>query len=165
MSEAEREVNRHDQILPSPPGASRMQNKTISKLKAELGPIGILSDRRNYRLTELQELAENNNIETKMVRLREKKGWEGRQKGLLQVLWERGWIDEAQLDKYTIDAVTDGDGEVLEGAEDWSLKYLMATCLDFAKEMTALQHVGSQLGVSVIITPKFHAELIGWRGS
>jgi hypothetical protein len=51
-----------------------MQNKTISKLEAELGPIGILSDRRNYRLTELQELAENNNIETKMVRLREMKG-------------------------------------------------------------------------------------------
>jgi hypothetical protein len=37
--------------------------------------------------------------------------------------------------------------EVLEGAEDWSLKCcLMASCLDFAKEMTALQHVGSELG-------------------
>jgi hypothetical protein len=51
--------------------------------------------------------------------------------------------------------------EVLEGAEDWSLKCLMASCLDFAKAMTALQHVGSELGVSVIITPKFHAELAG----
>ena len=37
----------------------------------------------------------------------------------------------------------------------------MASCLDFAKAMTALQHVGSELGVSVIITPKFHAELAG----
>ena len=27
--------------------------------------------------------------------------------------------------------------------------------------MTALQHVGSQLSISVIITPKFHAELAG----
>jgi hypothetical protein len=44
---------------------------------------------------------------------------------------------------------------------DWSLKYLMSSCFDYAKEMTALQHVGSQLGVSVIITPKFHAELAG----
>ena len=161
LSEAERVLNRHDQILPSPPGASRMQNKAISKLIAELGPIGILSDRRTYRLTELQELARTNNIETKLVRTREKKGWEGRPKGLLQVLWERGWIDEAQLDKYTVDVATDGDGEALEGAEDWSLKCLMASCLDFAEEMTALQHVGKQLGVSVIITPKFHAELAG----
>jgi hypothetical protein len=37
----------------------------------------------------------------------------------------------------------------------------MASCLNFAEELTALQHVGQQLGVSVIITPKFHAELAG----
>ena len=138
-----------------------MRNKTISELKAELAPFDILNDRRNYRLVELQEHARNKGIETRVVRTREKKGWEGRPKGLLQVLWERGWIDEAQRDKYTMDVATDGDGEVLEGAEDWSLKCLMASCLDFAEEMTALQHVGSQLGVSVIITPKFHAELAG----
>ena len=161
MDHAERELNRHDRILPSPPGPSRMRNKTISELKAELAPFDILNDRRNYRLVELQEHARNKGIETRVVRTREKKGWEGRPKGLLQVLWERGWIDEAQRDKYTMDVATDGDGEVLEGAEDWSLKCLMASCLDFAEEMTALQHVGSQLGVSVIITPKFHAELAG----
>jgi hypothetical protein len=79
----------------------------------------------------------------------------------LQVLWERGWIDEGQLEKYTMDPATGNESKVLEGAEDWSLKCLMASCLDFAEEMTALQHVGSKLGVSVIITPKFHAELAG----
>ena len=162
MDQAEREHNRHDRILPSPPGPTRMRNKTISELKAELAPFNILNDRRSYRLVELQELARNKEIETRVVRTREKKGWEGRQKGLLQVLWERGWIDEAQLDRYTMDIATDGDrGEALEGAENWSLKFLMASCLDFAEEMTALQHVGNQLGVSVIITPKFHAELAG----
>ena len=103
----------------------------------------------------------NHNIDTKIQKTRVKKGWEGQPKGLLQVLWERGWIDEGQLEKYTIEPATDDDGEVLEGAEDWSLKCLMASCLDFAEEMTALQHVGSELGVSVIITPKFHAELAG----
>jgi hypothetical protein len=51
--------------------------------------------------------------------------------------------------------------EVLEGNKDWSLMCLMASCLDFAEEMTALQHVGGKLGVSVTITPKFHAELAG----
>jgi hypothetical protein len=60
-----------------------------------------------------------------------------------------------------MEPATDDDGKVLEGAEDWSLKCLMASCLDFAEEMTALQHVGSELGVSVIIMPKFHAELAG----
>jgi hypothetical protein len=37
----------------------------------------------------------------------------------------------------------------------------IASCLDFAEEMTALQHVRNELGVSVIITPKFHTELAG----
>ena len=37
----------------------------------------------------------------------------------------------------------------------------MASCLDFAEEMTALQHVGKELGVSVIISPEFHAKMVG----
>jgi hypothetical protein len=35
-------------------------------------------------------------------------------KGLLQVPWERGWIDEGQLEKYTMDTATNNDGKVLE---------------------------------------------------
>ena len=37
----------------------------------------------------------------------------------------------------------------------------MASCLDFAEEMTALQHVGHELGVSILTTPKFHAKMAG----
>ena len=141
---------------------AQTRNKTIQELKIDLAALNVvLSERRQYRLAELQQIATNHNIDTKIQKTRVKKGWEGQPKGLLQVLWERGWIDEGQLEKYTIEPATDDDGEVLEGAEDWSLKCLMASCLDFAEEMTALQHVGSELGVSVIITPKFHAELAG----
>jgi hypothetical protein len=68
----------------------------------------------------LQELTRTNSIETKIVRTREKKGWEGQLKGLLQVLWDRGWIDEGQLQKYTMVPATDDDGQVLDGAEEWS---------------------------------------------
>ena len=67
-------------------------------------------------------------------------------KGLLQVLCERAWIDEGQVERHTMDPTTDDYGEVLDGAEEWSLRVLMASCLDFAKEMTALQHVGNELG-------------------
>ena len=103
---------------------------------------------------ELQELAKTNNVDIKIIQTQEKKGWQGQPKGLVQVLWERGWIDEANFEKYTMDPVTDCDGEVPEGAEEWSLRVLMASlCIDFAEEMTALQHVGNELGVSVIISP------------
>lgn len=161
MSPQERELNREDRVLPPPPGILRMRNKTIAELKLELAPFNILSDRRHYRLTELQQFARDNNVDPKVERTREKKGWIGQPKGLMQVLWERGLIDESNLDKYTMEIAKDDNGENLDGAECWSLKYLMASCLDFAGELTALQHVGQVLGVSVLITPKFHAEMAG----
>ena len=40
-----------------------------------------------------------------------------------------------------MDLAKNGDGNVLEDAENWSLKYIMASCLDFAEELTALQYV------------------------
>jgi hypothetical protein len=100
-------------------------------------------------------------LDPKVERTREKKGWIGQPKGLMQVLWERGWIDENNIDKYTMDIAKDNEGEDIEGAKNWSLKCLMASCLDFAEEMTALPHVGHALGVSVLITPKFHAKMAG----
>jgi hypothetical protein len=130
-------------------------------LRNELAPLKILSEQRQYRLAELRDFARSNNIDLKKLKTREKKGWEGQLKGLLQVLWERGWIDHDHYDRYRMDPATNEDGEVLEGAEYMSLQCLMACCLDFAEERTALQHVGDELGAAVIITPKFHAELAG----
>ena len=118
-----------------------MRNKTIAELKAELGPLDVLNDRRQYRLAKLQQIARDKNLETRVERSRERKGWVGQPKGLLQVLWEQGWINEGQLERYTIDEAKDSNGEVLEDAGSWSLKYLMASCLNFAEETTALQHV------------------------
>ena len=43
----------------------------------------------------------------------------------------------------------------------YSLRSLMSECLDFKEEETALNYLGSQLGVQVLLTPKFHAELTG----
>ena len=156
-------MNRHDRIpLPPAPGIPQKRNKTIAELKAELGPLNVLNEnRQQYRLKELQGMARAKDVDITTNVTRERKGWQGQPKGLLQVLWERGWIDTGNLDKYTIDPATDADGKVLEGAEQWSLRCLMARCLDFAEELTALQHVGKELGVSVIISPKFHAELAG----
>ena len=45
--------------------------------------------------------------------------------------------------------------------EPSSLQYLMGCCTDFKEEETALQHLGSQLGLKVVFTPKFHCEFAG----
>ncbi|KAI2500758.1 hypothetical protein MHU86_13737 [Fragilaria crotonensis] len=161
MSPQERELNRDDRILHLRQAFRECETKpSLNSNRSSL--LNILSNRRQYRLTELQQIARDNNLDPKVERTREKKGWLGQPKGLMQVLWERGWIDEGNIDKYTMDIAKDkNDGEDMEDAENWSLKYLMASCLDFAEEMTALQHVGHALGVSVLITPKFHAEMAG----
>jgi hypothetical protein len=63
------------------------------------------------------------------------------------------------LDKYTLD----GRKDTVTGKIDlqYSLRHLLSECMDFKHEETALQHLGTQLGVSVKLTPKFHAELVG----
>ena len=84
-------------------------------------------------------------------------GWVGKQKGLLQVLWERGWIDESRLDDYAI-IKKDYAGAV---DKELSLQCIMESCLDFADEMTELQSMGEKMGVRVISTTKFHAGMAG----
>ena len=63
------------------------------------------------------------------------------------------------LDKYTVD----GKKDTISGRIDlqYSLRHLIAECTDFKDEETALQFLGSQLGIKVLLTPKFHAELAG----
>jgi hypothetical protein len=68
MATEERELNRHDRILPPLPGNPRTRNKTIAERKAELVPLYILNDRHQYWLMELQELARSKNIDTKTIR-------------------------------------------------------------------------------------------------
>jgi hypothetical protein len=41
------------------------------------------------------------------------------------------------------------------------LRSLLGKCKDFKEEETALQFLGTQLGVTVFLTPKFNAELAG----
>jgi hypothetical protein len=40
-----------------------------------------------------------------------------------------------------------------------SLRQILANCRDFKEEEMVLQHKGRQLGVKVLLSPKFHAEL------
>ncbi len=73
-------------------------------------------------------------------------GWKRKQRGLLQSLWEQGWINEASRSDCTIDRKTD-----LLGIQQMStsLKYLMANCTDFNLEESLLQSIGHQMGAMI----------------
>ena len=83
-------------------------------------------------------------------------GWQGKAKGLLQVLWERGFIDTTNIEKYTMNGRQDACGVLMP---ETSLKNLMANCVDFEEEESLLQANGHEMGVLVDRTPKCHCEL------
>jgi hypothetical protein len=77
----------------------------------------------------------------------------------MQVLWERGLIDPSSLEQYTLD----GRSNPITGQVNLqsSPRHILANCNDFKDKETALEYLGTQLGVTVKLTPKFHAELAG----
>jgi hypothetical protein len=78
-------------------------------------------------------------------------GWEGKAKGLFQVLWERGFIQGTDVNTFWL--------YTLKGKKDqfgnydlaYSLPYLMPSCTDSDEEETVLQTMGQSMGVKVAL--------------
>ena len=90
-------------------------------------------------------------------------------KGLLQVLWERGWINKARLSNYTNDGREDQkeDGVLKAEHEQFSLRHLMRSCPDFQDELSAMEHLAQVLSSPtaaihmVLLSTKYHCEIAG----
>ncbi len=82
-------------------------------------------------------------------------GWQGVPKGLLQVLWERGFIDSKMWRHYHR-RVLDDNNDMMEVL---SLEHLMSGFTDFVNEVSQLKYVCEQLGVRALFTTKYHAEI------
>lgn len=143
------------------PSKQKRTNKTKIQLIAEISNISILptTDPSKFKLSDLQKIATKLNlpIQKNIDKKRITKGWSGQPKGLIQVLWERGWIDVNNISEYKL-AAKNEDGE---NVPEYSLVELMASCHDFAEEISELEAVGEKLGVNVVITTKYHAEIAG----
>ena len=153
MSQEEREGNRHDVIEDDEPNNIP---KIRAELIVELQSKGINVKGKNKK--ELVALAEQNGIAATRQVKKVREGWEGKSKGLLQILWERGLIDGSKHTGYTLDGKKDANGII---DLNTSLRHLMGVCSDFVNEKGMMEFVGVKLGVEVILTPKCHAELAG----
>ena len=156
LPQEQQAIQRHDR----PTGKIKLVERSKKQLLEALNAKGVtLQQQRGYSKKELQDFARNNQIELHDRKEKVTPGWEGKPKGLLQVLGERGLIERASLEKYTLE----GRKDVITGNVDlrYSLRSLLGNCRDFKEEETALQYLGTQLGVTVLLTPKFHAELAG----
>ena len=156
LSAEQREQQRHDR----PTGKIKRVERSKKMLVNALSDVGVsFQQQRNYTKKELQDFARIGGVDLFEEKEQIIAGWQGQPKGLLQVLWERGLIPEHSLERYTLD----GRKDTITGVVDlhYSLRNLLAECTDFKEEETALQYLGTQLGVTVQLTPKFHAELAG----
>ena len=153
MTQQQREERRHDKVL---------EGETVTRqyTKAEL--LRHLKEQKGItakgKKAAIQAEVQEHNLPIQETKARIVEGWENKAKGLLQVLWERGFIDESKVDKYTLKGYQDVLGSV---QNDFSLKSLMSNCLDFEEEETLLQSMGREMGVLVDRTPKCHCELAG----
>jgi len=109
-------------------------------------------------LRELPKIALGLEINTKKhVTHKVKPGWEGKGKGVLQILYEQGWTCKEHSDGYKKKMVDDARLIVKE----YSLGNLLEACTDFANEKSQLEYVCGCLGVKVVITTKYYAEYAG----
>jgi hypothetical protein len=97
-------------------------------------------------------------------------GWMGKPKGMYQILWERGWIDERKkFSEYSLDGKShekDERGEIMEQYLPLCMRYLLSQCSDFKNEITALEYLANRLStdsckVNIAFTPKYHCEIAG----
>ncbi len=113
----------------------------------------------NGLMSDLQERAKNFNLPVEKEVDQIEEGWVGKPKGMLQVLWERGFIDPAKgWNDYTLNRKKDNFGNIIFAT---SVKSLTQSLLDFLEEETLLQYHGRLIGVLVDQTPICHPELAG----
>ena len=152
LNQEDRESRRHDKEMDE----DRVVKKTKRELVDELKATGIMDPKGSTK--HLQKLCQDNNISIQKTVKKKIEGWVGKPKGMLQILWERGWIDVEKLAYYTTKGRRDSYG-VLD--QEYSLEHLLSNCHDFLQEESMLQYIAKKIGVSIDHTPVYHAEIAG----
>jgi len=154
MSENERILRQEDQFT----NKRKVKKLTISELRSALHAIGVQSYGKRLR-KDLADLAAQHGISDSITEEQTIiEGWLGKQKGMFQILWERGWIDPTKMSKYQVEAPCDAFG-----VEDkaLSLKEILSNCEDFMHEIPQLQFIIETLGGCCQMSPKYHPEIAG----
>jgi hypothetical protein len=93
MMPAQRLETKHNGQL----GTAKSRPKTKIKLLKELHQSGYDTTKQRYLKEDLVALCGPRNIAITVEEQKVKEGWLGKPKGMLQILWERGWIDSSKV--------------------------------------------------------------------
>jgi hypothetical protein len=89
MTLAKQAKTKHDRQL----GTAKTRNKTKIELLKNLRQSRHDTTKQRYLKADLLALCGQRNILVTIKECQVKEGWLGKPKGMLQILWERGWID------------------------------------------------------------------------
>jgi hypothetical protein len=144
---SEREETRKD----PPSGKTTKSSRRVAELKKDLQAKGVLGTGDKKELQQLRALNDAPIfVETNGII----EGWEGKAKGMLQILFERGFLDPSKIanrdpskiTEHAVDGRNDAFGNLLP---ETTLRHHMAQLSDFQDEETLMQHHGKSLGVKV----------------
>ena len=126
---------------------------------------------RHHTKEELHHLTLANKVALTFVEPVIVPGRFGKPKELLQVLWEQGWINVEEIDKYSVDDTDenkDENGHVKKEYQRYVLCTLMKNCRDFKEEKSTMEALLLNLtsnsdssSVQLLTSHKYHCELAG----
>ena len=152
----ERILNKFDRPVPNETITKDLTTKELIKLinaGTDLNIEGYIS----YK--EAKTTAAKNNIPITKTEPKVIKGWVNQPKGMLQILYERGFIDpNIDIRKYTEKGLKLDDGSL---DASMSYKTMTANLPDFIGEQSQLEYIASILGARILSSPKYHPELAG----
>ena len=166
-----KKVTRFDQYKPSSKMSRR--RKTNTELVDELKDRGVIfTPKLKLKSRDIEELANQHNVKISVEEELIIEGWVGKPKGMLQILWERGFIDPSvPLSRYKRvpskkKNEVDDDGNLTDDAKKFTLSYILANQPDFLAESTNLKFLADTLScelssVSILYSPKYHCEIAG----
>ena len=170
MTPAQRLATKHDRQL----GTAKSRAKTKIELLKDLRQSGYDTTKQRYRKEDLVALCGQRDLPITIEEQEVKEGWLGKPKGMLQILWERGWIDSSKVVsarsmRYSKDGKKEDageDGKLKEASQQYALSYLLKNCGDFKQEKSDLEHLATELSqhdatINILFTPKYHCELAG----
>ena len=165
LTEQEREIQKY----PVATGRMRVRKKSRKELLEGLKQRGTVI-KGNYSIKQLEQYANNYNLPVETNEEVIRPGWVGATKGLLQVLWERGFVKEEEWRKYTLEgrkSWKDEHGQIKQQYLPYLLRKLIADCTDFKNEKSAMAHLFEQLSnkgecrMILLVSPKYHCEIAG----
>jgi len=109
--------------------AAHQRQKNMKQSKKELQEAGVPVPLNQMQQADLHTLAQAQGISITIKKPNVLPGWEGKSKGILQILWECGLIDKSNYKAFTLDSQKNPvTGQVDELT---SLCSILAKCADF----------------------------------